>query len=104
MLTFCVPHLHSLVIVVLPPLCDFAFCRGEVSSDPVLTRVMDARQYALKMIANVSYGYTSAGFSGRMPCAEIADSIVQVLPCSFSCHLSLVSFPSCGSHLMRLSL
>ncbi|CAD7703703.1 unnamed protein product [Ostreobium quekettii] len=29
------------------------------------------------MIANVTYGYTSAGFSGRMPFAELADAIVQ---------------------------
>ncbi|BBN02455.1 DNA polymerase zeta [Marchantia polymorpha subsp. ruderalis] len=43
----------------------------------VLERVMNARQFALKLIANVTYGYTAAGFSGRMPCAEIADSIVQ---------------------------
>lgn len=49
----------------------------EVKSDPVLMRVMHARQFALKMIANVTYGYTAAGFSGRMPCAEIADAIVQ---------------------------
>lgn len=41
-------------------------------------RVMNARQFGLKLIANVTYGYTSAGFSGRMPMAEIADSIVQV--------------------------
>jgi DNA polymerase elongation subunit (family B) len=26
---------------------------------------------------NVTYGYTSATYSGRMPCIEIADSIVQ---------------------------
>ena len=45
---------------------------------PVLQRVMNARQFGLKLIANVTYGYTSAGFSGRMPMAEIADSIVQV--------------------------
>ncbi|KAL3678075.1 hypothetical protein R1sor_021031 [Riccia sorocarpa] len=43
----------------------------------VLERVLNARQFALKLIANVTYGYTAAGFSGRMPCAEIADSIVQ---------------------------
>jgi DNA polymerase zeta len=39
--------------------------------------VLNARQFALKLIANVTYGYTAAGFSGRMPCAELADSIVQ---------------------------
>lgn len=43
----------------------------------MLHRILNARQFGLKMIANVSYGYTSAGFSGRMPCAEIADAIVQ---------------------------
>lgn len=46
-------------------------------SDAVLRRVLDARQLALKMIANVTYGYTAAGFSGRMPMAELADAIVQ---------------------------
>jgi hypothetical protein len=44
----------------------------------VLQRCLNARQFALKLIANVSYGYTSASFSGRMPCAELADAIVQV--------------------------
>lgn len=38
---------------------------------------LNGRQLALKLIANVTYGYTSATFSGRMPCVEIADSIVQ---------------------------
>ena len=42
-----------------------------------LARVLDARQFALKMIANVTYGYTSASFSGRMPMAELADAIVS---------------------------
>ncbi|KKZ64515.1 DNA polymerase zeta subunit [[Emmonsia] crescens] len=42
-----------------------------------LERLLNNRQLALKLIANVTYGYTSASFSGRMPCAEIADSIVQ---------------------------
>ena len=40
-------------------------------------RLQNSRQLALKYIANVTYGYTSASFSGRMPCAELADSIVQ---------------------------
>ncbi|KAH9004030.1 hypothetical protein EDB86DRAFT_3062394 [Lactarius hatsudake] len=43
----------------------------------VLARTLDARQLGLKYIANVTYGYTSATFSGRMPAVEIADSIVQ---------------------------
>uniref|UniRef100_A0A0E0LPJ1 DNA polymerase zeta catalytic subunit n=1 Tax=Oryza punctata TaxID=4537 RepID=A0A0E0LPJ1_ORYPU len=47
------------------------------ASQKVLQRIFNARQLALKLIANVTYGYTAAGFSGRMPCAELADSIVQ---------------------------
>jgi DNA polymerase elongation subunit (family B) len=56
---------------------------GELSSSSrspearVLLRALDARQLALKMIANVTYGYVSATMSGRMPCVEIADSIVE---------------------------
>ncbi|OLL22088.1 DNA polymerase zeta catalytic subunit [Neolecta irregularis DAH-3] len=45
--------------------------------DKTLIQLLNNRQLALKLIANVTYGYTSASFSGRMPCAEIADSIVQ---------------------------
>lgn len=48
-----------------------------VKDNKALSRILNSRQFALKLIANVTYGYTSAGFSGRMPCAEIADSIVQ---------------------------
>ena len=42
-----------------------------------LNRMLDARQMGLKLITNVTYGYTAANFSGRMPCVEIADSIVR---------------------------
>ncbi|TVY19539.1 DNA polymerase zeta catalytic subunit [Lachnellula arida] len=45
--------------------------------DKALQRLLNNRQLAIKLIANVTYGYTSASFSGRMPCSEIADSIVQ---------------------------
>ncbi|KAI7963511.1 hypothetical protein MJO29_003938 [Puccinia striiformis f. sp. tritici] len=45
--------------------------------DKALTKMLNARQLGLKFIANVTYGYTSASFSGRMPCVEIADAIVQ---------------------------
>lgn len=38
--------------------------------------VLDARQLALKYISNVTYGYTSASFSGRMPNVDVADAIV----------------------------
>lgn len=39
--------------------------------------MLDAKQLTLKLLANVTYGYTSASFSGRMPSVEIADSIVS---------------------------
>lgn len=45
--------------------------------DKILQSLLNNRQLALKLIANVTYGYTSASYSGRMPCSEIADSIVQ---------------------------
>jgi DNA polymerase zeta len=45
--------------------------------DKTLQQLLNNRQLALKLIANVTYGYTSASFSGRMPCSEVADSIVQ---------------------------
>ncbi|XP_058029850.1 DNA polymerase zeta catalytic subunit isoform X2 [Ahaetulla prasina] len=45
--------------------------------DKTITRMLDARQLGLKLIANVTFGYTAANFSGRMPCSEIADSIVH---------------------------
>ncbi|KAF2856840.1 DNA polymeras-like protein zeta catalytic subunit [Plenodomus tracheiphilus IPT5] len=45
--------------------------------DRALQQLLNNRQLALKLLANVTYGYASASFSGRMPCSEIADSIVQ---------------------------
>ncbi|KAF8436163.1 polymerase zeta subunit [Terfezia claveryi] len=45
--------------------------------DKTLQQLLNNRQLALKLVANVTYGYTGATMSGRMPCAEIADSIVQ---------------------------
>lgn len=49
----------------------------ECKQNKALTRVLDARQMGLKLIANVTYGYTAASYSGRMPCVEVADSIVS---------------------------
>ncbi|GAA5897069.1 hypothetical protein JCM5296_004286 [Sporobolomyces johnsonii] len=48
-----------------------------VTNDKALTKLLNARQLALKFLANVTYGYTSATFSGRMPAVEVADAIVQ---------------------------
>uniref|UniRef100_A0A9L0SMF6 DNA polymerase zeta catalytic subunit n=1 Tax=Equus caballus TaxID=9796 RepID=A0A9L0SMF6_HORSE len=45
--------------------------------DRALSRMLDARQLGLKLIANCTLGYTAANFSGRMPCIEVGDSIVH---------------------------
>lgn len=47
------------------------------STSKSFNRILDARQLGLKLIANVTYGYTSASFSGRMPLVELADAIVS---------------------------
>ncbi|XP_011881898.1 PREDICTED: DNA polymerase zeta catalytic subunit [Vollenhovia emeryi] len=47
------------------------------AEDRTLQRVLHSQQLGLKLIANVTYGYTSANFSGRMPCIEIGDSVVS---------------------------
>uniref|UniRef100_A0A023F1I9 DNA polymerase n=1 Tax=Triatoma infestans TaxID=30076 RepID=A0A023F1I9_TRIIF len=46
-------------------------------NNKLLYQILDARQLGLKLIANVTYGYTSANFSGRMPCIEVGDSVVS---------------------------
>ncbi|XP_043477466.1 DNA polymerase zeta catalytic subunit isoform X2 [Leptopilina heterotoma] len=46
-------------------------------NDRPLQQVLHNRQLGLKLIANVTYGYTSANFSGRMSCIEVADSVVS---------------------------
>ncbi|TFK41148.1 hypothetical protein BDQ12DRAFT_697053 [Crucibulum laeve] len=46
-----------------------------IKNDKALKRILNARQLGLKYIANVTYGYTGATYSGRMPAVEIADSI-----------------------------
>ncbi|KAJ3064928.1 DNA polymerase zeta, partial [Podochytrium sp. JEL0797] len=45
--------------------------------EQALLRILEARQLGLKLVANVTYGYAGASFTGRMPCVEIADSIVE---------------------------
>ena len=49
----------------------------QVPAGSALHRTLNARQFGLKLIANVTYGYTSASFSGRMPNVHLADAIVQ---------------------------
>ncbi|KAM3163741.1 DNA polymerase [Lachancea thermotolerans] len=47
------------------------------SKNETVAKLLNNKQVALKLLANVTYGYTSASFSGRMPCSDVADSIVQ---------------------------
>lgn len=47
------------------------------ANDPILKKVLHNRQLGLKLIANVTYGYTAANFSGRMPSVEVGDSVVS---------------------------
>ncbi|KAJ3606662.1 hypothetical protein NHX12_026181 [Muraenolepis orangiensis] len=47
------------------------------AQDKALLRLLHARQLGLKLIANVTFGYTAANYSGRMPCVEVGDSIVH---------------------------
>ncbi|KAG5883184.1 hypothetical protein JTB14_018200 [Gonioctena quinquepunctata] len=49
----------------------------ENKEDKVLQKVLHSRQLGLKLIANVTYGYTAANFSGRMPSVEVGDSVVS---------------------------
>ena len=43
----------------------------EYKDDKTLQRLLHARQLGLKLIANVTFGYTAANFSGRMACVEV---------------------------------
>lgn len=39
---------------------------------------LNNRQLGIKLLSNVLYGYTAAGFTGRMPNSDIGDSIVSI--------------------------
>lgn len=43
----------------------------EQKNNKHLYKILNAQQLGLKLISNVTYGYTSANFSGRMPCIEV---------------------------------
>eukprot|EP00434_Breviolum_minutum_P031752 symbB.v1.2.028081.t1/scaffold2830.1/size69359/3 len=64
-------------IMVKKALKELQKTAGGTASAEARARLLDARQFGLKMIANVTYGYTGASFSGRMPCVDLADAIVQ---------------------------
>lgn len=48
-------------------------------NNKILQRVLHSRQLGLKLIANVTYGYTAANFSGRMPCVEVSNLSLKKL-------------------------
>lgn len=65
----------------------------ENKDNKTLHRVLHARQLGLKLIANVTYGYTSANFSGRMPCIEVNRTfIISLHFYIYICNLLLKKF------------
>lgn len=77
-------HRHGVLPLILDEILSTrimvkkAIKHAKETTQERLKKILNARQLALKMISNVTYGYTAAGFSGRMPCAQVADAIVQV--------------------------
>jgi DNA polymerase elongation subunit (family B) len=45
--------------------------------DDNLYKIFDSRQLSLKLIANVTFGYTAANYSGRMPCVEVREKKIR---------------------------
>jgi DNA polymerase zeta len=79
---FAKPHIRrSLLAKMLGEILETrVMVKGSVKGmkgEKAFKRLQNARQLSLKLLANVTYGYTSATFSGRMPCVEVADAIVQ---------------------------
>ncbi|CAG9574384.1 putative DNA polymerase zeta catalytic subunit [Leishmania major strain Friedlin] len=48
------------------------------SGDITMQQRLQEQQLALKMLANVTYGYTAASYTGRMPCVDLAEAIVSL--------------------------
>ena len=72
----------STLVEMLTEILDIRFMVKKTISelgptDTSLRKLLENKQLGLKLLANVTYGYTSASFSGRMPCSDLADAIVQ---------------------------
>jgi DNA polymerase zeta len=50
----------------------------KLTTDEKMKRVLEARQMALKRFAACAFGYTNANYTGRMPCVDVGDSIVEL--------------------------
>jgi DNA polymerase zeta len=51
---------------------------AEPMADTMMQERLQEQQLALKMLANVTYGYTAASYTGRMPCVDLAEAIVSL--------------------------
>lgn len=63
--------------------------------DKALMRLLDARQLGLKLIANVTFGYTAANYSGRMPSVEV--SLSELFSSSLMARTRKAETPFLGS-------
>lgn len=61
----------------------------------VLQRILQSQQLGLKLIANVTYGYTAANFSGRMPCVEVCSIYAIYLFYKYLTKLITITSPGC---------
>jgi DNA polymerase zeta len=50
----------------------------KAATDERVKQILEARQLALKRFAACAFGYTNANYTGRMPCVELGDAIVEV--------------------------
>ena len=67
--------------------------------DRALMRLLHARQLGLKLIANVTFGYTAANFSGRMPSVEVSPTHMSESPLSKGNSVPFPLLPPRGRHL-----
>ena len=68
------------------PLHDYKSFLYEHFVLQTLQKMLHARQLGLKLIANVTFGYTAASFSGRMPLVEVFVSMHSLLhECMVNC-------------------
>lgn len=68
--------------------------------DKELSKLLNSKQLAMKLIANVTYGYTSASFSGRMPNSDIADAIVATGREIMAKSIEMIESSDCGAKVI----